>query len=145
MARTKGSTNKVANSSNDTPKPRGRQKGSPPIERKPSVIIEIDKIYRMKMDEYNFTLQKKISSKEKIEEIDEENEDANYKIIGHYPPRTQGLIHICNAIIGDLTLNKARKEKIVTFEKWSEFYNKIAEKVIKNFPNFDSLILKLKG
>ena len=92
-------------------KPRGRQAG---VEREPNPIINLDENYRVKMDKYQFILQEK----GKTEETDsKDDEDKGWTKHTTYHGK---MSDVFNAVVRRLEFDKAKKERIMVYEKYRE-------------------------
>lgn len=137
MSRPKGAINKPKSGITDTTesdapkKTRGRQKGEK-VETT-SAILNINKNFRVKMTDRNFTLQEKGKEDDDLPDDDLDAKDAGWKFVGHFSPSAEGLMDIAKRIKSKLILKKAAEKTIVNWEETIKILQDSNQEVAKMF------------
>lgn len=89
-------------------------------------FIEIDELYRIKLDANNFTLQSKIAP-EISDDLDDDEEDSGdgWKTLGYY----SNVLGCLQGLIKAKTLNeiKATKKQVITFQEYFNVLSKVSK------------------
>lgn len=138
MTRTKGAIGKkpnliaeLAEQTEPPKKKRGRQKGEK-VETL-SAILNINKNYRVKMSDSNYTLQEKGEEETDTFIDDPDSKDVGWKFVGHFWANETGLMEIAKRIRTRLILKKAAEKKIVSWEEQIQIIKDSTQEIVKMF------------